>query len=205
MFPILLVLNSCQVGAGKVKPLSEKDTSAYFSSRAKPIPPDKLKYYQDNIEAFYEKYHVRSGYNGGNLVAKNGHVIFEKYRGYYDLNKKDSLTPHSAFHLASVSKTFTAMAVLRLVMEHRLELSDTVQKFFPDFPYEGVTIKMLLSHRSGLPNYIYFMEKLGWPSNTPCTNQDILDYMIKFNPPVSSRPVSHFQYCNTNFSLCIKH
>ncbi len=200
-FPILLVLNSCQVGAGKVKPLSEKDTSAYFSSRAKPIPPDKLKYYQDNIEAFYEKYLVRSGFNGGILVAKNGQVIFEKYRGYYDLNKKDSLTPHSAFHLASVSKTFTAMAVLRLVMEHRLELSDTVQKFFPDFPYEGVTIKMLLSHRSGLPNYIYFMEKLGWPSNTPCTNQDILDYMIKFKPPVSSRPDTHFQYCNTNFSL----
>jgi CubicO group peptidase (beta-lactamase class C family) len=189
------------VGAGKVKPLSEKDTSAYFSSRAKPIPPDKLKYYQDNIEAFYEKYLVRSGFNGGILVAKNGQVIFEKYRGYYDLNKKDSLTPHSAFHLASVSKTFTAMAVLRLVMEHRLELSDTVQKFFPDFPYEGVTIKMLLSHRSGLPNYIYFMEKLGWPSNTPCTNQDILDYMIKFKPPVSSRPDTHFQYCNTNFSL----
>lgn len=200
-FPILAILNSCQVGAGKVKPLSEKDTSAYFSSRAKPIPPDKLKYYQDNIEAFYEKYLVRSGFNGGILVAKNGQVIFEKYRGYYDLNKKDSLTPHSAFHLASVSKTFTAMAVLRLVMEHRLELSDTVQKFFPDFPYEGVTIKMLLSHRSGLPNYIYFMEKLGWPSNTPCTNQDILDYMIKFKPPVSSRPDTHFQYCNTNFSL----
>ena len=102
------------------------------------------------------------GFNGAILVAKKGRVIFEDYHGYFNLFKKDSLTAHSAFHLASVSKTFTAMATLKLVEMGKLKLDDDVKKFFPGFPYDNVTVKQLLSHRSGLPNYIYFMEKLGW-------------------------------------------
>lgn len=199
--PALVVFYSCQTGSGKLKPPVDKDTVGRIALVTHPIPPAQLKYYHENIDAFYQKYLVRSGFNGGILVAKDGQVVFEKYRGYFDLRKKDSLTPHSAFHLASVSKTFTAMAVLRLVMEHSISLDDSVQKFFPAFPYHGVTVKTLLNHRSGLPNYLYFMDKLGWPSKVPCTNEDILDYMIRFKPPVSSQPDRHFQYCNTNFSL----
>lgn len=198
---VQVILFSCQTGSGKVKPSAGKDTSGFVSSGVHVISPERLRYYQENIEAFYEKYLVRSGFNGGILVAKDGQVVFEKYRGYFDLRTKDSLTRHSAFHLASVSKTFTAMATLRLVMEHRLDLDDSLQKFFPAFPYKGVTVKTLLNHRSGLPNYLYFMDQLGWPRKLPCTNEDILDYMIKFKPPVSASPDRHFQYCNTNFSL----
>lgn len=195
--PVLLV--SCQVGTGGVK-----SEALYHDSIVTPahnLSPEKLAYYQDSIEAFYQKYLVRSGFNGGILVAKNGEVVFEKYRGYADLKKKDTLTSHSAFHMASVSKTFTAMAVLRLYQQNKLQLEDSLQKFFPGFPYEGVTVKTLLNHRSGLPNYLYFMEALDWPRNTYCTNQDILNYLVTYKPPRSAMPDRHFQYCNTNYSL----
>jgi len=96
------------------------------------------------------------------LVAKKGNIIFEDYHGYFDMKTKEPLTKRSPFHLASVSKTFTAMATLKLAELGKLSLEDSVQKFFPAFPYKGVTVKLLLNHRSGLPNYIHFMEKLGW-------------------------------------------
>ncbi|MEP6806510.1 MAG: serine hydrolase domain-containing protein, partial [Flavobacterium sp.] len=67
-----------------------------------------------------------------------------------------------AFHIASVSKTFTAMAILKLAEQEKLKLDDDVKLYFPNFPYDGITIRMMLTHRSGLPNYLYFMEKLGW-------------------------------------------
>ncbi len=165
------------------------------------IPPGRLHFYQESIIDFYQKKLLRTGFNGGILVAKNGQVIFEDYHGYFDLKKKDSLTKHSAFHLASVSKTFTAMAVLKLVQDGKLSLTDSLQKFFPAFPYEGVTVKTLLNHRSGLPNYVYFMEKLGWPRDSLCSNEDVLNYLIKFKPPGTGRPDTHFSYCNTNYSL----
>jgi CubicO group peptidase (beta-lactamase class C family) len=143
---------------------------------------------------------LRTGFNGGILVAKKGEVIFEDYHGFYNLRKKDTLTKHSAFHLASVSKTFTAMATLKLVEMGKLSLDDDVKKFFPNFPYDNVKVKLLLSHRSGLPNYLYFMEQLGWNKKQHCSNKDVLDYLIKFKPAATS-PDTHFTYCNTNYAL----
>lgn len=196
-----VIFTSCQTGSGKEKRPIVSEPIGYLPPDPTPIPTDKLKEYQEKIGDFYHKYLERSGFNGAILVAKNGQVIFEKYRGYYDLKKKDTLTEHSAFHLASVSKTFTAMAILRLVQENKLNISDSVQKFFPDFPYKGVTVKTLLNHRSGLPNYLYYMENLGWPRDTLCTNEDILNYMIEFKPPIAAHPDRNFQYCNTNYSV----
>lgn len=164
------------------------------------IPEAEFNALHNEVKDFYEKKLLRTGFNGGILVAKNGEVIFEAYHGYYNLRKKDSLTSHSAFHLASVSKTFTAMATLKLVEMGKISLNDDVKKFFPAFPYDNVTVRLLLSHRSGLPNYLYFMQQLGWDIKKHLSNQDVLDYLIKFKP-AATRPDTHFTYCNTNYAL----
>lgn len=204
LFLVLLILPfilpACQNGSGKEK-IPATDSLAYRAPVPGNIPADRLQYYQENIREFYQKKLLRTGFNGAILVAKKGKIIFEDYHGYYDLKKKDSLTSHSAFHLASVSKTFTGMAILKLVQDGRLSLQDSIQKFFPAFPYEGVTVRLLLNHRSGLPNYVHFMENLGWPRDSLCSNVDILNYLIKFKPPGTGRPDTHFSYCNTNYSL----
>lgn len=201
--PILIILffsiSSCSSGSVKVKPPSP-DTTGYVAPKPGDIPPEKLDLYKNEVENFYNNKLLRSGFNGGILVAKKGHIIFEAYHGFYNLRKKDSLTRHSAFHIASVSKTFTAMATLKLAQMGKLSIDDDVKKFFPAFPYDNVKVKDLLSHRSGLPNYLYFMDKLGWDKKKHCTNTDVLDYLIKFKP-AATKPNTHFTYCNTNYAL----
>ena len=192
---------ACNPGsAGKSDPLN-KDSLAYTPPRPGNISKADFERYYTEIKDFYAKDFLARGFNGAILVAKKGRVIFEDYHGYFNLQSKDFLTPKSAFHLASVSKTFTAMAVLKLAELGKLTLNDDVKKYFPQFPYDNVTIKLLLSHRSALPNYIYFMQPLGWDTEQYCSNEDILAYLEKFKPPLQGSPGTHFTYCNTNYAL----
>ena len=203
-FPAVLVLfffiTSC--GSSSIKKIKADpvDSSSYTAPVPGHIPDDEYNRIHNEVQDFYNKRLLHTGFNGAILVAKKGEIIFEDYHGYYNLKKKDSLTKHSAFHIASVSKTFTAMATLKLVEMGKLSLDDDIKKFFPALPYDHIKVKDLLSHRSGLPNYLYFMEQLGWDHKRNCTNEDVLDYLIKFKPTASS-PNAHFNYCNTNFAL----
>jgi CubicO group peptidase (beta-lactamase class C family) len=164
------------------------------------LSPQQKDAYTNAISAFYETNLASKGFNGAILVAKNGQVLFEQYKGYGNFFTKDTLTEHTPFHLASISKTFTGMAVLKLWEDGKLSLDDSLQKYFPQFPYRGVTIRMLLSHRSGLPNYLYFMDSL-WDKTKEATNQDVLNAMILHHPAVYGLPNTRFEYCNTNFLL----
>jgi Beta-lactamase class C and other penicillin binding proteins len=161
LFLAVIFLAACTTSGSKTKNIN-KDSVSYTANPPGHISPQDSAKYINGINEFYNKYLARTGFNGAILVAKNGQIIFEKYQGFFDLQKKDSLTEHSAFHLASVSKTFTAMATLKLAEQGKLKLDDDLKVYFPNFPYDGITIRMLLSHRSGLPNYLYFMEQLGW-------------------------------------------
>jgi len=190
----------CSSGTAK-KANNAKDTSLHATDfKYDSISPQQAAIYTGAIQDFYDKRLVRSGFNGAILVAKNGHILFEQYRGYGNFLTKDSITPHTPFHLASISKTFTGMAVLKLWEEGKISLEDSVQKFFPQFPYRGVTVKTLLSHRSGLPNYLYFMDSI-WDKHKEMTNQDVLDALIQHRPAIQMLPDRRFQYCNTNFVL----
>ncbi|MEO8853732.1 MAG: serine hydrolase domain-containing protein [Ginsengibacter sp.] len=197
---LFFFLSSCTSKSAKVKVVPVDSVLSYKPVYQHKIPEAEFNLLHNEVKDFYENKLLRSGFNGGIIVAKYGQVIFEAYHGYYNLRKKDSLTIHSAFHLASVSKTFTAMATLKLVEMGKISLNDDVKKFFPAFPYDNVTVRLLLSHRSGLPNYLYFMQQLGWDIKKHVSNQDVLDYLIKFKP-AATRPDTHFTYCNTNYAL----
>jgi CubicO group peptidase (beta-lactamase class C family) len=164
------------------------------------ITPREAAYYGAAVQEFYDEHLAKTGFNGAILVAKNGQVVFEKYKGFSNFVTKDTINEHTPFHIASISKTFTGMAVLRLWEEGKLSLDDSLQKYFPQLPYHGITVKLLLSHRSGLPNYLYFMDSL-WDKHKEMTNQDVLNAMILHRPKVQSLPNRGFQYCNTNFLL----
>lgn len=204
IFSISLVIlffgSSCSSKSSKVKPVPVDTVISYAPVYTHKLPEAEVSRLHNEVQDWYEKKLLRTGFNGGILVAKDGEVVFEDYHGFYNLRKKDSLTKHSAFHLASVSKTFTAMATLKLVEMGKLSLDDNVKKFFPQFPYDNVTVKLLLSHRSGLPNYLYFMQELGWDIKKHASNQDVLEYLIKYKP-AATKPDTHFTYCNTNYAL----
>lgn len=144
-----------------------------------------------------------AGFNGGILVAKNGRIIFERYTGTGHIPGNDTITSTTPMHIASVSKTFTAMAVVKLVQDGKLQLDDEFSKYFPAFNFPGVTIRSLLSHRSGLPNYNYYMENFGWDKSRFVSNKDVMDYLVNHRAEMTdiTSPNTHFSYCNTNFAL----
>lgn len=196
---IIIIASSC--GRDSQSKNTNEDSVSYYANPPGNISQEDLNRYYSGVSGFYDSMLLRRGFNGAILVAKNGRIIFEKYHGYFDLQKKDTLNEHSAFHLASVTKTFTAMAVLKLAEHGKLNIDDDLKVFFPNFPYDGVTVRMLLNHRSGLPNYLYFMELLGWDKKVICSNSDILDYMVKYKPDLARKPGTSFSYCNTNYIL----
>jgi len=144
---------------------------------------------------------LTKGFNGSILIAQNDTVIYEKYHGKINLNKNDSINEHTAFQIASAGKTLTAVAVLQLIQEGKLTLEDSLQKFFPGFPYAGITVRMLLSHHSGLPNYLYFIDDSTWDKTSNLTNQDVLNILYAKHPVPDFSPGARFLYSNTNFVL----
>jgi CubicO group peptidase (beta-lactamase class C family) len=166
------------------------------------LPESEKKKYHDLVAHFLDTHLLRGSFNGSILVAKNGVPVYEAYVGYKDIRKKtDTLTAHTAFQIASTSKPFTAAAILKLVEQEKVDLNAPVSNYLEGFPYAEVTVKMLLNHRSGLPNYLYYMEKGGWHRTTPATNADIINTLTTWQPPRAYRPNTAFNYCNTNYVL----
>ncbi len=155
------------------------------------------------LKAFYTYRHNNKydAFNGTVLVAKDGKALYKDAFGYSNFSTKDPLTTQSSFQLASTSKTFTSTAILKLVEEGQVSLDDSIQKFFPDFPYHGITVKLLLSHRSGLPEYIYWSPDFIGRDKLYLTNKTFLEVLIKRHPARRSSPDKMFHYCNTNFAL----
>lgn len=153
------------------------------------------------IDAFMKNLHKKSAFNGNVLVAKKGKIIYENAFGWADYLRKDSLTINSKFELASVSKPLTGTGILLLVQEGKIKLDQQVKEFFPDFPYEGITLRMLLTHRSGLINYVYFTDDIWKDKKKGMTNMDVMKIFAEHKPHPYSKPDARFHYNNSNFMI----
>ncbi|SDD86284.1 serine hydrolase domain-containing protein [Niabella drilacis] len=163
---------------------------------------DKARYHK-TLSDFFDSALIRRGFNGGILVAKGGNILYESYHGYLNPNRStDTIDAHTPFHLASTSKPFTAVTVLKLIQDSKIALQDPVTHYFPAFPYPAVTVEQLLSHRSGLPNYLSVMEdKSKWNPKQMVSNDDVLHFLEQYKPAPMFKPGSRFAYCNTNFVM----
>jgi CubicO group peptidase (beta-lactamase class C family) len=198
-----LVVVSCG-HAQTAKTVAQADTVAPAPVAAPALTGPEIQHYSSLSAHFFEPM-LAGRFNGSILVAKNGVILFERYKGYSDpLHRRDSITPHTAFHLASVSKTFTAMSTLKLWQDGKLDIHDPVNKYLTGFPYPGVTIETLLNHRSGLHNYVHFMFKPFVNKHKFLSNTDVLQYIIdhsKDRDVFSGQANRHFEYSNTNYAL----
>jgi CubicO group peptidase (beta-lactamase class C family) len=200
--PLLLLavlFYGCNTSSGNKKPVD--DSLQYYPPTPVQLDKEEFRNYYRQLNSFFDTSLLNADFNGSILIAKNGSVIYEKYVGKIDVRKKDSLNDSVSLHIASTTKTFTSVAVLRLVDENKLSLNDTLDKFFPGFPYPGITVKMLLNHRSGLPNYLYFISNSKWDKKKYATNEDMLNIMTTNKPDKTFSPDKRFSYCNTNYVL----
>ncbi|WP_284652422.1 serine hydrolase domain-containing protein [Flavobacterium terrisoli] len=158
---------------------------------------------KSKIDSFYQKNINSLYYSGSFIVAKNGRIIYEDYKGLANTKTGRKIDANTSIHLASVSKVLTATAILKLVQGDNIMLDQKVTDWIPKFPYKNTTIRTLLNHRSGLPHYSNFpgIMKKGWNRKKVLTNQDILDLMVKqkFRPIFADN--ARFDYCNTNYVI----
>ncbi|WP_345991499.1 serine hydrolase domain-containing protein [Chryseobacterium sp. Chry.R1] len=166
--------------------------------------PDKASLVQ-YIDQYYKKVWDAGDLSGGILVAKGDDILYENYRGFGREGDQMPIDKNTPLHVASVSKTMTAMAMMKLIEAGKIKLSDHLTQYFPGFPYPNVTVQNLLSQRSGLPKYEYFITKIQPApvelSKTFITNQDVLNMIIKYKPDLARDTDTGFMYCNTNFAL----
>ena len=148
----------------------------------------------------YEK----GGFNGAWLYAEKGEIVSKGALGFRDPEDTLPITEDTIFQLASVTKQFTAAAVMLARREGLLELDDEITKFFPEIPYPDVTIRHLLTHTSGIPDYFddadWFIKIWKEEKRVPC-NDEILSFLRETKAKPYFAPGEGLRYSNTGYNL----
>lgn len=134
------------------------------------------------------------------IVTRNGNTIFRKAYGMADLERNISLQPDMVFRLGSLTKQFTAVAVMMLADEGKLAVTDEITRFLPEYPTHGkkITIENLLTHTSGIKNYTE-MAKFADNRSADMTHQQMID-LFK-DEPLEFEPGDRFSYSNSGYFL----
>jgi CubicO group peptidase (beta-lactamase class C family) len=158
---------------------------------------DRVKRIDSLLNAMYAQQKI----NGNFLIAEKGTVIYQKSFGLANEETKEPLNENSIFELASVSKQFTAMAIAILQEKGKLNLNDKMSKFIPELAfYDHITIKNLVHHTSGLPDYMELMETR-FDKSKIATNKDIIALFAKEQPKLLFDTNTKWEYSNTGYAL----
>jgi CubicO group peptidase (beta-lactamase class C family) len=153
---------------------------------------------QDLNDLFHEvSGDVNLDFSGTVLVAGHGKILYKNSVGYADISDKVLNSDSTRFPLASLSKVFTAVAVMQLVENGKLKLEDHLIQYLPDFPYPAITLRQLLSHTSGLPDFREIFEK---GKNQPLTNADIIPALKEYNHLIAE-PGTRWSYSSVGYAL----
>ena len=134
------------------------------------------------------------------LIAKNGTAIYKKAFGKSNLELNTSMSSENVFQIGSITKQFTAVSILMLVEQGKLNLNDRIETHITDFPTRGkkITIHQLLNHTSGIKNSTPIGSNVSL-SRKDMTSTELVDY-IK-NNPLDFKPGSQFKYSNAGYIL----
>ena len=161
---------------------------------------DKKTAMENLARALQEK----DAFNGAWLYAEKGEIVSKGALGFRDPEDTLPITEDTIFQLASVSKTFTAAAVMLLVRQDLLRPEDEITKFFPEIPYPGVTVRHLLNHTSGIPDYFddadWFISIWKEEKRVPGT-EEILRFLRETEAKPYFAPGEGLHYSNTGFNL----
>lgn len=140
-----------------------------------------------------------NGFNGQVLYAEGQNIVFKKNYGKANFATGEQFNDSTMFELASVSKQFTAAAIMKLEEQGKLTVTDSLKKFFPQLPY-NITIEQILHHTSGLADYMGPLMKKSVKKEF-CTNDDIIAWLAKDKPKLGFTPGERFDYSNTGYAV----
>ena len=192
LFLLSILLFSCvNQTAKKKEKLALKEDGFYNTVRNYNVFSN---HFLDSLNTFFP-----NDFNGTVLVYKQG-KLFKKAFGKIGLAHSSEMAVDDIFQLASVSKTVTAVATMLLIQDGKLSIDSLVLKYLPDFPYPDVTIRQLLTHRSGLANYMYYTDTFWRDTSKYMNNDDFYNFMKCSKPTPYLNPGDGFSYCNTNYA-----
>ncbi|MFM9944685.1 MAG: serine hydrolase domain-containing protein [Bacteroidia bacterium] len=183
---------------------SEKKINSVFNKPQTPpiyefdsaFSPEKARL----IDNFFQNRYNLGQFSGAVLYYDSGRYYTNSY-GYANGKLRTKLNETLPFQIASASKTLTAYAVLSLIDQKKLNLSTYVYQILDGFPYKQITVAQLLSHKSGIPNYMNFAETYCKTKYRHLTNNDVLWMLKRYRPRLEFNPESRYKYSNTNYVL----
>jgi CubicO group peptidase (beta-lactamase class C family) len=155
---------------------------------------------QQRIDSMLNKLHENHNLNGNVLVAEKGNFLYKKSFGYANTEAGKLNNDSTRFQLASIGKTFTAVAILQLKEKGKIKLDDPVAKYLPDFPFAGVTIGHLLSHTSGLPDLQIFDPYVAERPEIIIDNSLVIP-ALKRSGKLNFTPGERWSYSNAGYSV----
>ena len=172
-------------------------TVAHEGHAAKPVP-DKPQ----QVQALFAKWNRPDAPGAAVEVVKDGRVVYRAAFGMADIEQGRPITPSTPFHVASLSKQFTAFAVLLLAQDGKLSLDDDVRRYLPELPDLGAPIKIrhLLNHTSGLRDQWNLLVMAGWRMDDVITGDDVMG-LVRRQRALNFTPGTEFEYCNTGYTL----
>jgi CubicO group peptidase (beta-lactamase class C family) len=160
------------------------------------------------IDSILQKAYDNKALNGTILIAKDGTTVFEKSFGYanfetkYPLPKKSgsAISKNTQFQVASVSKQFTAFGIMVLKRQGKLNYDDKVAKFLPDFPYPDISLRHLLQHTSGLPDFWKHIRP-NLDTTRSNGNKEMLAYLSKHKLPLRFETGEKWEYADIGYDI----
>ena len=154
--------------------------------------PKEVSLRTDSILSFFNQ---KDLFNGNALIVLEGEVLIHKsYNNQYTKNSKNS-----RFRIGSLSKSFTALLVAGLVADGKIQYSDSIKSFLPNYLHPNITISQLLSHQSGIENYLSEQEYLTSILTNSYSLQDLMD--LYCSDPLVFDPGTKFEYSNSNYLI----
>jgi CubicO group peptidase (beta-lactamase class C family) len=170
-----------------------------FHTQAQTLSPDLAR----QVDKVFEKWDKTDSPGCALGIYQNGQIVYKHGYGMANLNDDVTITPATVFHVASMSKQFTAASILLLAQQGKLSLDDDVHKYVPELPDFGsrITLRHLLHHTSGLRDQWSLLELAGWRySQDLITDDDVMSVLVH-QKALNFKPGEKYMYSNTGFTL----
>ena len=153
----------------------------------------------NKLDEYLTNLHSEGLFNGAIVVSSDDEILYADGFGKANIEKDIDFTTNTTADTGSITKTFTAAAIFKLIEEGRIQLSDPLTNYLPEIPYPEIQIHHLLGHSSGIIGDGFFFEKA--PSDSIITNEFFLGALTEHGPGLTFEPGTRFEYSNVNYIL----